>query len=367
MGEPQVMRRMLEYQADRIEAVLSQHKVTARVTGGTVTPRWVCFKVLPAVGARITRIKGLGEEFAAALDAPSCRVARRGAAVMVEIPREDARPVLLEPLLRELGEVPPMTAVLGLSDDGAPLLIRLPSPDVAHILVAGTTGSGKTALLRTLIVSLALRHPDPRELALVLLDPKGRAFGDMADLPHLTRPVVIQTEEALEALRSLVRLMEQRDLRGESAPPVVIVIDELADLVMVGGAQAERDLTRLVQRGREAGISVVGATQKPTAAVVGSLLKANFPVRLVGKVASAQDARVASGWPGTGAERLLGRGDFIAVAEGKTYRFQAAYVPERGAAELVGALSRRDRPLLTSGSEELPWYAPQAAATWPAG
>lgn len=367
VGEPQVMRRMLEYQADRIEAVLSQHKVTARVTGGTVTPRWVCFKVLPAVGARITRIKGLGEEFAAALDAPSCRVARRGAAVMVEIPREDARPVLLEPLLRELGEVPPMTAVLGLSDDGAPLLIRLPSPDVAHILVAGTTGSGKTALLRTLVLSLALRHPDPRELALVLLDPKGRAFGDMADLPHLTRPVVVQTEEALEALRSLVRLMEQRDLRGESAPPVVIVIDELADLVMVGGAQAERDLTRLVQRGREAGISVVGATQKPTAAVVGSLLKANFPVRLVGKVASAQDARVASGWPGTGAERLLGRGDFIAVAEGKTYRFQAAYVPERGAAKLVGALSRRDRPLLTSGSEELPWYAPQAAATWPAG
>jgi S-DNA-T family DNA segregation ATPase FtsK/SpoIIIE len=173
------MRQKLEFQSDRIEAVLTLHKVPARVTGGTVTPRWVRFQVLPAVGAKISKIKGLSEELAAALDARSCRVSRRGAAVAVEVPRDDPQPVRLLPLFRQLDDdgpsatdglsalpsaalgtgrtgpsaslgtgrgIPPATAVLGLGEDGVPLLIRLPSPDVAHILVAGTTGSGKTVL-----------------------------------------------------------------------------------------------------------------------------------------------------------------------------------------------------------------------------
>jgi len=358
------MRRMLEYQADRIEAVLAQHRVPARVTGGTVTPRWIRFQVLPPIGARISRIKGLAEELATALDAPTCRVARQGAAVMIEVPRQDARPVRLMPLLRQLRDVPRVTAVLGLADDGAPLLIRLPSPDVAHVLVAGTTGSGKTALLRTMVLSLACRHPYRGELALVLVDPKGRAFADLEGLPQLARPVVTRPEEVVEALGSLVRLMERRDLARESEPPVVVFIDELTDLMMVGGAEAERRLTRLVQRGREAGIHVVAATQKPTAAVIGSLVKANFPVRLVGKVTSAQDARVATGWPGTGAERLLGRGDFIAVAEGKVYRFQAAYISSDEVAELVAALTAEGVLRLGAGQPEGAEGVLEPVGTW---
>ena len=330
------MRKMLEFQADQIEAVLTQHKAPGRVAGGTVTPRWVRFKVFPSLGTRISKVKNLSEELAAALDAPSCRVARQGAAVMVEVPRADAREVQLLPLLEELDDVPAVTAVLGISDDGAPLLIRLPSPDVGHILVSGTTGSGKTALMRTMVVSLALRHPRRGELALVLIDPKGRAFADLAGLPQLARPVV--REGATEVLAELVALMEQRDARRESTPPLVVVIDELADLMMTGGKEAEYQLTRLVQRGREAGIHVIAATQKPAAAVVGSLVKANFPVRVVGKVTSAQDARVASGWPGTGAERLLGQGDFIAVAEGRTHRFQGAYITDEEVAALLEGL-----------------------------
>jgi len=339
------MRKMLEYQADRIEAVLTQHKVPGRVAGGTVTPRWVRFQVLPAIGARISAIKGLSEELAAALDAPNVRVARQGAAVQIEVPRDDPRPVLLRPLLHGLRDVPPVTAVLGLAEDGIPLLIRLASPDVAHVLVAGTTGSGKTALMRTMVLSLALRHPRRGELALVLIDPKGRAFADMAGLPQLTRPIVGRVEEALEALRSLVRLMELRDQEGANRPPVVVVVDELADLMMVGGVSAERQLTRLLQRGREAGIHLIAATQKPTVAVIGSLVKANFPVRLVGKVASPEDAKVASGWKGTAAERLLGRGDFIAVAEGKLFRFQAAYVSPDEAAKMVAMLREEQPPV----------------------
>jgi S-DNA-T family DNA segregation ATPase FtsK/SpoIIIE len=335
------MRQLLEYQADRIEAVFAHHKVPARVTGGTVTPRWIRYQVVPAMGVRIASITGLAEELAAALDVPQVRVARQGAAIAVEVPRDDPQPVRLVPLLRGLHNVPPATAVLGIADDGVPLLIRLPSPDVAHILVAGTTGSGKTALLRAMVLSLAYfngagrtervaMRPASCDLRLVLIDPKGTAFRDLADLPHLARPVISDLAEAAEALGSLVRLMEARgrscDLRPATCAPVILVIDELVDLLMVAGDDAERPLTRLVQRGREAGIHVIAATQKPTAAVIGSLVKANFPVRVVGKVTSPEDARVATGWKGTGAERLLGRGDFIVVAEGQLQRFQAAYI-----------------------------------------
>jgi S-DNA-T family DNA segregation ATPase FtsK/SpoIIIE len=336
------MRKKLEFQADRIEAVLTMHKVPARVTGGTVTPRWVRFQVLPAVGAKISKIKGLSEELAAALDAHSCRVSRRGAAVAVEVPRDDPQPVRLLPLFRQLedddGGVPPVTAVLGLAEDGAPLLIRLPSPDVAHVLVAGTTGSGKTALLQTMILSLAMVNR-PRQLVLVLIDPKGHAFGLFEGLPHLARPVVREAGETIEALHSLVRLMERQGTRGGSRvggrPGVVVVIDELADLLMVGGKPVQVALTRLTQRGREAGIHVIAATQKPTTAVLGPLVKANFPVRLTGRVTSIEDARTATGWSGTGAERLMGRGDFLAVAEGRVIRFQTAYVSPAEIQELV--------------------------------
>lgn len=350
------MRQMLEYQADRIEAVLAHHKIPARVTGGTVTPRWIRFQVAPALGARIGAITGLAEELAAALDAPTVRVARQGATIAVEVPREDPRPVRLRPLLQGLHNVPPVTAVLGIADDGVPLLIRLPSPDVAHLLVAGTTGSGKTALLRAMILSLAYFNRPPTAdrqqtsvvsgasaVVFVLVDPKGGAFRDLEGVPHLARPVVSDPAEAVEALGSLVRLMEVRSRQGsrgegDSLSTCILVIDELADLLMVAGAEAERPLTRLLARGREAGIHVVAATQKPTAAVIGSLVKANFPVRLCGKVGSPEDARVATGWKGTGAERLLGRGDFVAVAEGQLHRFQAAYIGPEEVRQVVAEI-----------------------------
>ncbi len=340
------MRKKLEFQAERIEAVLSMHRVPARVTGGTVTPRWIRFQVLPAVGAKISKIKGLSEELAAALNAENCRVSRRGAAVSVEVPRENPQSVRLLSLLRQLDldKVPLVTATLGLDDDGAPLLIRLPSPDVAHILVAGTTGSGKTVLLQTMILSLAMTNIS-QEVSMILMDPKGGAFSLFDGLPHLTRPVIREVEETTEALQSLVRLMERRSnsrSRYSTAfkPGVVVVIDELADLLMVGGKAVQIPLTRLLQRGRGVGIHVIAATQKPSSAVLGPLVKANFPVRLVGRVTSTTDARVASGWNGTGAERLLGRGDFVAVAEGRVKRFQVGYVTPDEIRKVVDRLAR---------------------------
>jgi len=342
------MRKKLEFQADRIEMVLEMHKVPARVTGGTVTPRWVRFQVLPALGAKISKIKRLSEELAAALDATNCRIARRGAAVDVEIPRDDPQPVHLLSLYQQLEveDVPALTAVLGLSEDGGPLLIRLPSPDVAHVLVSGTTGSGKTVLLQTMILSLAMMNR-PEELGLVLIDPKGSAFRLFEGLPQLSRGVIREAREAEETLERVVGLMEKRGERGRMrGPRVVLVIDELADLLMTGGRELQERLTRLLQRGRGAGIHVVAATQKPTASVLGSLVKANFPVRLVGRVTSATDARVASGWSGTGAERLEGRGDFVAVAEGKVTRFQTAYVSPQEIRRIVEQVRRGTREVL---------------------
>jgi S-DNA-T family DNA segregation ATPase FtsK/SpoIIIE len=206
-----------------------------------------------------------------------------------------------------------------------PLLLRLPSPDVAHVLIAGTTGSGKTALARTIVASLALFN-NQRALQLVLVDPKGRGFVPFEGLPHLLVPVVTRTEEALAVLGRLVEEMERRDEEGRSEPRLVLVLDELADLVQVGGREMERVLVRLTQRGREAGIHLVACTQKPAAAVIGGLVKSNFPVRLVGSVPSPEDAKVATGLARTGAEKLLGQGDFLVVTKGQAMRMQAAYI-----------------------------------------
>ena len=128
------------------------------------------------------------------------------------------------------------------------------------------------------------------------------------------------------------------------------MIDELADLMMAGGRAIERPLTRLAQRGREAGIHLIACTQRPSAAVIGGLIKSNFPVRIVGSVASPEDAKVATGIGGTGAERLLGQGDFLVVAKGQVTRMQAAYASEREVRHLVGKLRAGSRPLLLEGT-----------------
>lgn len=325
-------RRQLEMQSDRIEAVLASHKVPGRVWGATVTPRFIRFQVTTAMGTKVNRVSDLSEEIALSLGVQSARVYRQQGAIQVEVPREHPDLVRLLPLCQRIGETPPVTALLGLDQEGTPLLLRLPSPDVVHVLVAGTTGSGKTALARSLLLSLAL-YNRPDAVRLVLIDPKGRGFGPLAGLPHVVGRVAASAEEGTRALLWLVKEMERRDRDGVSSPVLVVGIDELADLLITGGKAVEMALVRLAQRGRESGIHLVACTQKPSAELVSGLLKANFPVRLVGAVASPEDAKVASGIAATGAEKLLGRGDFLLVAKGDVIRFQAAYVAEEELAE----------------------------------
>jgi S-DNA-T family DNA segregation ATPase FtsK/SpoIIIE len=324
-------KQTLNLQADKIEMVLAAHKAPARVWGGRLTPRTVQFHLAPAANTKLARLEALTEEVALALGTPSARLTRMNGTLSLEVPRRDSRLVSLSDLdahiqndvqLRRIVTAAG-TAILGLDSEGVPLLLRLSSPDVAHCLIAGTTGSGKTELARTIIASLIL-HQKPRDLQLALFDPKGRGLAPFESAPHLLCPIVADPDHTLAKMRYLVSEMERRDQLLVERPHIVVVVDELTDLLQVCGTELELLLTRLVQRGRGAGISVIACTQKPTARAVGGLMKANFPVRLVGRVASTDDARVAAGIGGTGAEKLAGRGDFLLIAGGQIIRFQAA-------------------------------------------
>lgn len=342
-----ITREFVEFQSDRIEAVLASHKIPVRVHGGVISPAWVRFHFTAAPAARVGRIRSLAEEIALALGAPAVRIARDGDMLAIEVPRIDRQPVRLLPLMRKvMGQsgIGPVTACLGLAQDGRPLLLRLPSPDVAHILVAGATGSGKTELLRTLLFSLAAtnrRH----KLQFALIDPKSRGLGPLNFLPHLLAPIATDVRAALELLERLLAEMDRRDAQGQSAPRIVIVVDEVIDLLMLGGRPVEAALTRIAQRGREAGLHLILGAQKPAASAFGPHLKANLPVRLVGRVGSVDDARVAAGVSASGAEKLSGQGDFIAVSGGEIIRFQSAYVGPEDLAELRRIIPART-PLL---------------------
>ncbi len=341
-------QQRLHLQADRIESILFTHKAPARVTGGRVTPRLVRFHLAPAPTTKITKVESLAEEIALALGAPTARVSRTDGQLSIEVPRVRAHTLRLVELIErvrankslERAMTLPGTALLGLDTEGLPVLLRLTAPDVSHVLIAGTTGSGKTEAAKTLLASLMF-FQKARDLQFIVVDPKGNAFGFFQHTPHLLFPIVKNVDDAGASLEWLVQEMQRREENGIMRPCLVLLLDELADLLMQGGQELEGNLTRLVQRGRSAGISVIACTQKPTSSAVGSLVKANFPVRLVGKVTSAVEAHVASGVAGTDAEKLAGRGDFILVAAGEKIRLQIAHLPPRDYAEFDARMHPR--------------------------
>jgi hypothetical protein len=208
--------------------------------------------------------------------------------------------------------------------DGAPLHLVLPSPDVAHVLIAGTTGSGKSVAAHTLITSLAARCR-PSQLAIIVIDPKRRVESAFLNniRPFLAAPPAVETKDMLNVIGRAVNAMENKVI-GVPGPRLVLFIDELADVLMQGGKQMVDLITRIAQRGREPGFHLVAATQKPNTSVIGALLKANLPTRLIGRVINASDSNAASGISDLQAHRLPGRGAFIAVVAGETLRVQVA-------------------------------------------
>lgn len=319
------LKPYLERQADRVEATLAAHKAPGKVMGGTAGPRVIRFDLQPAPNIRLAQITRLADDLAMALQVQSVKISMGNHGAALEFPNPDPQPVSLIALLDSFGPLPIGTGVLGLSADGDPLVARLSSSDVAHILIAGTTGSGKSVLLRTIAASLMLGN-SPAALSILAIDPKGKLFPKDFTAPHLLRGHVLRdSAEALEALLSLTRLMEARDRRGETLPRVAVIIDELADLVMMASSGVENALVRLSQRGRETGLHLVCATQRPSAAIISGLMRANFPLRLVGRCVSPEDSRIAAGRGGVGADKLTGRGDFLAVTGGGVTRFQVPY------------------------------------------
>ncbi len=318
------MYTKLCHTADQIEAVLRDRRAPASVVGGKVLPGFVEMLLRPAPGTKVNQVRALQADLALALGNSNVRVTQSGTHLAVQIPRETRKPVRLSALMNANPVTPPYTAVLGLADDGAALMASLASPEVAHILIAGATGSGKTSLAQSILLSLCQRQR-PSQVGVIMIDPK-RGEGPLVKAleAHLLMGVCHETEHAIAALTRVVDAMEKRPAGVTPSPRIAVYIDELADLCMTGGNRVTDLLARIAQRGREAGIHLIACTQKPSSKAIGSLLKANLPLRLIGRVVSADDARLASGMPATGAERLSGAGDFLACTGGRVIRFQAA-------------------------------------------
>lgn len=320
------MYRKLNQSAERIEAVLRDRRAPASVVGGKVLPGFVEMLLRPAPGTKVNQVRALQADLALALGNSNVRVTQSGTHLAVQIPRETRTPVRLSALLAAATEPPPPhTAVLGLAEDGATLMACLSAPDVAHVLIAGATGSGKTSLAQSILISLCQFHR-PSQFGIVAIDPKSSesAAFRRATERHMLAEVAHTPEQALLSLQRVLIAMERRSSGADALPRVAVFVDEMADLCQTGGPAVVDALTRVAQRGREVGIHLVACTQKPSAKAIGTLLKANLPLRLVGRVVSAEDARVATGLPGSGAEKLAGSGDFLAVASGRIIRFQAA-------------------------------------------
>jgi S-DNA-T family DNA segregation ATPase FtsK/SpoIIIE len=329
-GMAHVTRDFLKFQSERLERAMPVHVERAQVVDG-----WIRFDLTAAPGARLPAPRMLRHEAAAALGADDVHFTKAGEAFALEVPRPDVPPIHLLALLDNLSAIPPLTACLGLASDGRPLLIRLPSREVGNVLVTGGAGAGKTELMRVLLLSLALANRQS-QLQLALIDSRAHGLALLAGLPHLLAPAAASPAGAEALLDRLVAEIERREAARVTAPHIVAAIDDFPELLGVSGRNAKALLTHIVQRGREAGVSLVaGARPSPG---LGSLPRADFPVRLAGRVDNADQAREASGLSGSGAERLAGHGSFIAVANGQPIPFKAAWLPPGDWPALVARL-----------------------------
>jgi S-DNA-T family DNA segregation ATPase FtsK/SpoIIIE len=212
--------------------------------------------------------------------------------------------------------ITPGTVLLGTATDGVPLMLRLASPDVANVLVSGSKGSGKTELIRTMLASLAL-YQKPRDIQFLIIAADAASYEFLIRTPHLLGEIATTPELALQHLRWLESELERREQESVTRPRLVVAVDDLAEFIPRGGRDFQVHLTRLAARGRRAGISVILCTRQANASDVTAALRANFPLRILGKNSSATE----------GAANLAGRGDLILVAGGERVRFQAAHLP----------------------------------------
>jgi DNA segregation ATPase FtsK/SpoIIIE, S-DNA-T family len=350
--------------AQLIEA-LGHFGVDARVIGMVAGPHITRYELRLAPGIKVAKVAQLKDDLAYALAASDIRILAPipgKQAVGVEVPNARRRIVHLGDVLQTPPEGwSPLTVWLG--KDVAGRAIGADLAKMPHLLVAGTTGAGKSGCVNAMLASILLRAT-PHEVRLVLVDPKQVELNHYDSIPHLLTPVITSPKQAAVALQNLVREMEQRysymalartrnliemnkvrERRGEAPLPYVLcVIDELADLMMVAPADVEDSIIRLAQKARAVGIHLVLATQSPRVDVITGMIKANVPSRIAFAVSSQTDSRVILDQ--NGAESLLGQGDmlFAPVGSSRLQRIQGAYVDEAQIAALTDQWRRQGEP-----------------------
>jgi DNA segregation ATPase FtsK/SpoIIIE-like protein len=372
------MRDLLDHHANAIEYVLHAHDINGRVAGGALSPRLVHFHPRLPPTVRTSRIAQLLPQIAEALQVPAVRLApdpETGEPVL-EVPRPDPMPVRLLPLAKKVAEiVPPCTATLGLDTGGTPLLLRLDAPEVCPTLVIGAPAAGKTHLLQTMAVSLAL-HNSPDTLRMLLMDVSGparwgrkqqqSAWEALAPLPHMVTEPVREPQEAYMRLRWVGRLMKERAELVQEGEPVegaslVMLVDGLEELAAGPHAAESLDLLdRIVRDGRELGVYLVASSRGS-----GLVEQLSWGARLVGRCRDAAAARAASSMQGSGAEGLLGGGDFLALLGGEAVRFQAATLSPEEVARTVALLEQVADAEQMSAEMELQASRPSAARKGP--
>ena len=352
--------------AAQLEDALRSFGVDAQVTGFTQGPSITRFEVQPGPGVKVSRIVALAQDLALGLRALDVRVAPipGKAAVGIEVPNSDVQAVGLRDVMEteEFQRSPsPLTVCLGQDIAGKPVIASLES--LLHVLVAGATGSGKSITINCMLMSILFKAR-PDQVKLVLVDPKRVELAQFDGTPHLLVPVVTDPRKAAATLKIVVKEMERRygifteagvrDIgrfnsvapgRGETPLPfVVVVIDELADLMLVARGDVEDAIQRLTQMARAAGIHLIVATQRPSVDVITGVIKANIPTRIALAVSSQVDSRTIL--DAAGAEKLIGRGDmlFRPVGSQKLIRAQGAYVSETEVEAVLSYLREHGAP-----------------------
>jgi len=356
-----------------LEATLVQFGVDARVTGYTAGPTVTRFEIELGPAVKVNRVVGLQNEIRYALASGDLRILAPipgRSAIGIEVPNRDRRHVTLGDVLRTTSakvKSHPLTVGLGMDISGAPILVNL--AEMPHILIAGATGAGKSTCINAMLISL-LARARPEQVRLILIDPKLVELSNYNGVPHLLTPVVTSPKKAAEALGWVTREMDARyevlaavgmrnsDLYNQAVregalpdfddgvprspfPYYVVVVDELADLMMVAPREVEDYICRIAQKARAVGIHLIVATQRPSVDVVTGVIKANIPSRLAFATASMQDSRVIL--DEGGADRLIGKGDMLYkhASASRPTRIQGAWVSEKEIEAVIGWCRRQ--------------------------
>lgn len=353
-----------------LEDTLESFGIRAKVTSVSRGPAITRYEIHPPAGVKVSRIVGLADDIALAMAAPDVRIEAPipgKAAMGIEVPNKEISMVHLRELLESrefIYSASRLTVALGKDIAGTPIVADLAK--MPHLLIAGATGAGKSVCLNTLISSILFKAL-PEEVKFLMIDPKMVELAIFNGIPHLISPVVTNSKKAATSLRWVVKEMENRyelfaqagvrDITrynslfkpGEAGvekrlPFMLVIIDELADLMMVAPADVEDAICRLAQMARAAGIHLVVATQRPSVDVITGLIKANIPSRISFAVSSQVDSRTILDM--SGAEKLLGKGDmlFFPVGYPKPLRVQGAYLSDKEVDQVVSYLKKQAGP-----------------------